>query len=297
MKWFQIKEQAAGKKRLILTWYLYKIFGKNIVYAIALLMALLTFFFSGKVRGYSKKYFSLTYPILNIKPSLINQFKHIYAFANSIADRILLYCGDFDCNNIIFENEDAKNNLMNNVEEGKGAFFIFNHIGNIEILQTYLLKNVNPKDFCVNIFMSYKQSNIFKDFIEKIQVDFPVKMFAIEDIGIKTGITLKESLEKGNVAFIAGDRVAENNDSKNIKVEILNNTAYFPKGTYTFAKLMEVPIYFISAAKYKDKYTVYIEEQKSRSENELAVSFAKFSERIAKIHPFQFFHFFDFFVE
>ena len=114
--------------------------------------------------------------------------------------------------------------------------------------------------------MSYKQSNIFKDFLEKVKVDFPVNTFTIEDIGINTGIKLKESLEKGNVAFIAGDRLAENNDTKRIKVDMCGNSVYFPKGTYTLAKLMETPIYFISAAKDKGVYTVYIEEQTNRDE-------------------------------
>ena len=29
MKWYQLKEQAAGEKRLILLWHIYKIFGKK----------------------------------------------------------------------------------------------------------------------------------------------------------------------------------------------------------------------------------------------------------------------------
>ena len=60
---------------------------------------------------------------------------------------------------------------------------------------------------------------------------------------------------------------------------------------------METPIYFISAAKDKGVYTVYIEEQTNRDEKELAAALAKFSERIIKINPFQFFNFYDFFAE
>ena len=35
MKWYEAKEQAAGTKRLFLLWYIYKIFGKNLVKFIA----------------------------------------------------------------------------------------------------------------------------------------------------------------------------------------------------------------------------------------------------------------------
>ena len=30
-KWFEMKEQAAGKKRLLLLWYIYKFLGKKTV--------------------------------------------------------------------------------------------------------------------------------------------------------------------------------------------------------------------------------------------------------------------------
>ena len=105
MKWFQIKEQSAGKKRLILSLYLYKIFGKNILYLIAFFVSFTTFIIAAKVRSYSKKYFEITYPYLKLEPTLLNQFKHIYSYAVSLVDKILVFCGDFDIDNIIFENE------------------------------------------------------------------------------------------------------------------------------------------------------------------------------------------------
>ena len=294
MQWFQIKEQSAGEKRLVLSWYLYKIFGEKALYFIAFLLSFFTLIFSPKVRFYSKKYFTLLYPYLKIKPSLINQFKHIYSYAKSLADKIILYCGDFNSENIIFKSEN-KEKLLKDIENKKGVFFICNHIGNIEILQANFLKNRDKYDFCVNFFMSNKQSAIFRSFLKKIQIDNTAKIFNIEDIGINTGVELKENLNKGDIVFIAGDRIGENVGNKNIEAKLFDQKIFLPKGAFRLAKLMKVPTYFISVIYNNNHYEVYFELQENLEEEKLYSSYVKFLEESIKINPFQFFHFYDFF--
>ncbi|MBQ3641331.1 hypothetical protein II906_05345 [bacterium] len=294
MKWFQIKEHSAGEKRLLLSWYLYKIFGKKMLYFIAFFVAFFTFIFAKDIRFYSKKYLTIMQDYINIKPSLLNQFMHIYSYANALADKILLYAGDFDSNNLIFDNENDKAELFKDINAKKGVFFICNHIGNIEVLQAFLLNR--KENFKINIFLSRKQSTIFNSFLDKIKVDMPVKLFPVEDTDVNTGIELKESLSSGNVVFIAGDRLAEANDKKNIEKIMYNHKLYLPKGTYKLAKLMEAPVYFISAIKEKNKYKIYIEKQKVLSEKELADNNIIFMKKMAEIAPLQFYHFYDFFL-
>ena len=66
-----------------------------------------------------------------------------------------------------------------------------------------------------------------------------------------------------------------------------------PFGTFHLAKLLEVPVYFISAIKQKnDKYVIYI---KKNEEKDIAENYVKFIEDITINNPFQFYHFYDFF--
>ena len=294
-KWFQMKEQAAGKNRLRLTWFLYKIFGKNALYFIAFLMSFFTFIFAPKVRKYSKKYFELIEPQTGLKPNLINQFKHIRSYADSLADKMLVFSGNYDEKQILFDNEEDKDALFNSIETGKGAFFICNHIGNIEILQAFLSKHLTRPDFKVNVFMSNKQSQIFNDFIKTLKIDFPVNTFFVEDMGINTGIELKENLNKGEVVFIAGDRLSQNNDTRCFSAELFSHSVSLPQGTFKLAKLMDVPTYFISAVKVDNRYRIVLEKQNNLEEQTLINNYVKFMERAVKINPFQFFHFYDFF--
>lgn len=292
MQWFQIKEQAAGKKRLLITWYLYKIFGKNILYLIAFGVAFLTFIFSKNIKRYSKKYLT----VIKINPSLYNQFKHIYSYAESLVDKTLVYSGKFKTEDIIFDNEQDTKQLFEDIACNKGVFFICNHIGNIEVLQTLLIDRVKHTDFGINVFLSGLQSKIFNEFINSIKIELPVKTYPIEDIGLNTGIELKEKLDKGDVVFIAGDRLAEKNDKKYIEKTLFEQRIKLPKGTFKLAQLMDVPTYFISAVKCDNQYKIYLEKQTSLSEPELTNAYVKFMERIILINPFQFFHFYDFFI-
>ena len=134
-------------------------------------MSTLTFLFNSSVRNYSKKYFKVIEKYTKLKPNLINQFRHIYSFANSLADKILIYIGKFDSNKLVFEKEEEKNKLFEDIDKGKGIFFICNHIGNIEVLQTLFFHKELSRNFNICIFMSSKQSQIFNTFLKTIKTD------------------------------------------------------------------------------------------------------------------------------
>lgn len=295
MKWFEEKEHSAGKKRLILTWFLYKIFGAKILYVISFLVSIFTFIFAPKIRNYSKKYLTKTEKYTNLKPNLLNEFRHILSYADSLADKIMVFAGDYDIKNIIFDSIEDKTILYNDINTNKGVFFICNHIGNIEILHSLFEDTIKNPNCKINIFISHKQSQIFNKFLNSIKKDLHVKMFPIEDIGLETGVILKENLNNGDIVFIAGDRLSETNGDKCIETSFFNSKIHLPVGTFKLAKLMEVPVYFISALKIDDKYTVYVEKQKNRTEKEIIENYTRFLEKMVLKAPLQFFHFYDFF--
>ena len=295
MKWFQLKEYSAGKKRLILSWYLYKIFGKNVLYLIAFFVSFFTFLFNSNLRFYSKKYLEIIKYEANIKPSLLNQFRHVKSYANALVDKMLVYSGNFDAKDIIFDDKNDEKQLYEDINKNKGVVFIFPHIGNVEVLHSLFLNNINNPDLKINIFLSRKQSQIFNNFLKTIKIDFPVKQLMIEDIGVSTGIELKDSLNKGEIVFIAGDRLSENNDNKNIEAKIFSHKIFLPKGTFKIAKIMEVPTYLISVLKENNKYRVYLNKTEVVSETQLAKAFVYFMKKIILKSPFQFYHFYDFF--
>ena len=296
MQWFQIKEQSAGEKRLIISWYLYKIFGRNILYFIAFWVAFFTFIFAKNVRNYSKKYFEVIKDKTGLKPTPINILRHIFSYAVTLVDKILFYSDDFDPKDVIFENEEDKKSLYEDIYKNNGVFLIFNHLGNIEILKSYFLSEITKPDFNIDVFLSYEQSKVFNAFLDKIKITLPLTVFPVEEIGVTTGIMLKENLNRGDVVFMAGDRLAVNN-KKNIKTEIFDHRVLLPKGTFKMAELMDVPTYFITALKFGKQYKIFLEKQNDLTQNKMAENFGKYLEKMAITKPYQFYHFYDFFEE
>lgn len=186
-------------------------------------------------------------------------------------------------------------NVFEDLKQNKGLFFITNHIGNIEVLQTLLMNEKTNPNFKINVFMSNLQSKIFNDFLKTIEVKIPVELMPVESIGLETGIILKEKLDKGETVFIAGDRLSENNSSKYIKGKIFEHYVKFPKGTFKLAELLEAPTYFITAVKENKNYKIYLEKQTDLTQKELINSYSKYLEKMIKLPPYQFYHFYDFF--
>lgn len=295
-KWYQIKEQAAGEKRLWFSWYVYRIFGKKALYLIAFVVTFFTFIFAKEIRGYSKKYLTIISPLCGIKPSIINQFRHLLSYAFVLADKVEIFANKFDKSKIKFASEGERELFYEDFYKKKGMFCICSHVGNTEVMRSFFMNSEFWPEFRVNIFLSQTQSQVFNNFISKIAKKLPVNYFYVEEIGIDTSIKLKESLDKGSVAFIAGDRIGESGDAKTFEAELFGHKVDFPVGSFKIAQLMEVPVYFVIALKTKgDTYTIHLQKHNFTSLEDMEQSYVKFLERITLKTPLQFYHFYDLF--
>lgn len=297
MKWFELKEQAAGTKRLLLTWYIYKLFGKKAVKLITFFVTLFAFLGAKENKNCSKKYLK----IVGIKPSNFNVFKHFLSYAYSLADRMESFSNNFPVNKIKFQSEEDKRTLENDLKAKKGIFFICSHLGNIDIMRSFIFSDWGEYCSEVCVFLSKEQCKIFNGFVEQIGTacNQKVSSYPIEDIDVNTSIEIEEKLNTGAIVFMAGDRTSAH--SSNFETEFLSHKADFPLGTFKFAQLMNVCTYFICAIKTtNDNYSIHFKrfEQKSSKKetlNSMKKEFVSFLESETKLAPFQFYHFYDLF--
>lgn len=293
MQWFQNKEKSAGDKRLALTWYIYLFLGKRAVYILAFFVGIFTYICSKDLRYNTKNYFETISKYTNLKPSVLNQIKLVVSYALSLVDKMIMYAGRFNTDNISFEDINEKEILFNDIKKNKGVCFIFSHTGNIELLQAFFQQQQNFPNIGINVFLNKNQTKTFNNFIEKIKKPIPVKYIETENFDISEMLKLKEKLDLGEVVFIAGDRISENTSSKYIEKIMFDKKVKLPKGTFRLAQLLEVPVYFIAALKNKNtKYKIYV---KKLDTNNLCENYVKFLEQIIKQNPYQFYQFYDFF--
>ena len=289
MKWYQQKEQAAGEKRLIILWNIYKFCGRRFVKFLVFFITFFAFLGAKEPRKYSKKYLS----IMGLNSGIINQFKHILMHSYSLLDKMEVFAGTFKPENVFFDNENDKNNFIKDLH--KGVFIIGSHLGNIEMMRVFLRTSIKKP---LNIFLSVDQCKIFNNFIKQIEIESPAKIYPVEEININTSIEIKEKISAGEVVVMAGDRISKN--STNIKVPFLGKTIQLPSGTFKFAYLMEHPVYFVCALKEGEKYRIYLRKfdftgTKTETVKQMQQEYLAFLENLVPRYPFQFYHFYDFF--
>ena len=301
MKWFQVKEKSAGKKRLLISWYLYNILGRKITTIIAFFVTLITITKSEDIRNSSRKYFEILHKYTHdkkLQPSLINTFKHAFMYADSLIDKAEVFADKFKQTRIVFDDIDQRDELISTIKSKKGVFFICNHIGNIDIMRTFLNQSEYKNDYTATVFLQKNHCKIFNDFVDSIdKKEKKITTIAIEDIDISTAIELEEKLKKGEIVYMAGDRIPCNNEFKCTYVKLLNKDFALPIGVFKLAKMMNSEIYFISCLKEKQNYRIYLKKLQNNFKNTISIQneFAKFLDKMIKLAPYQFYHFYDVF--
>ncbi len=295
-QWRKIEEKSAGEKRLLLTFFLYKIFGAWCLYLIAFFVSFFTFLLNKDIRFYSKKYFSALFEYTGNKrfyPSLFNSFLHILNFGFSLADKIKFLSGA-KAQKITFEDKNFEEIFFKNIENKKGMFLIFNHVGNIEVFRSILSDKKRPSPLFISIILTLEHCKKFRNLIQKIEVNSSkIKFYPIEEMGATSAIELEEDIKRGALVFGAGDRIAGDMAGRNQPVLFLGKKVFFPKGIFRLSKMLDVETYFISCTKTKKGYKIY--SDKVTDFNNAIDDFAQFCEKLTLMFPYQFFQFYDIF--
>lgn len=297
LKWYEVKEQAAGHKRLMLLWYIYKVAGRKPVQFIVFFVTFFAFLGAPKIRKCSQKF----QKIVSGNGSLLQAFKHFLNYAYTLIDVMEMYTDKFGIKNIYFTDENDKQTLFNDLLAKKGVCFLCSHLGNTNAMRTFFKSGTEIDWIKVNMFLEVNQCKVFKNFLSEIASDNPINVYPVENIDLTTSIDIKNKLNNGEIIFMAGDRVSAHNSDAVFSAEFLGHKANFPVGAFRFALMMDVPIYFIVCTRERDgRYAIRLKKFEfngSRKEkiDELHKQYLKFLEDLTKKYPLQFYHFYDFF--
>lgn len=285
--WFQLSEQGAGRKRLILTKYIYEIFGEIPVRIIAFFVAAAVFLTAKERRQASEKFFK----ILNKKFIIFHSFIQFLNYGNALVDKFISFLGKLDSDRFELSNPEVYN----------GAFFITTHVGNVEILRTLFQNKKLTHPNRVNVFLQASTCKRFNHFLNSLELKLNLDAFPVEEINADTSIMIADRLKNGEIVFMAGDRVASENTNKVYEADFLNHKVEFPVGVLRFALMMDVPVYFIVCVKAGKKFKVYTElfssdkEKKNDILSDMQNAYVKFLEKYTLKYPHQFYNFYDLF--
>lgn len=293
--WYQIREQSAGKYRLELLWWVYKICGVRLLKIVLYPVVAVISIFARDARQYSKQYRTILNEYQqkhNLKLSKFSSVSHIYAFARAAVDKMSATCDKVRKIKFLVHKNADWDEFNKNLESNTGVFLICSHLGNIEALSAF----PGGKGKKMHAFMQISQSETFHKFMMRHNVATNTTIYPTEDIGIEIAGEMYDNLQNGDLVMMAGDRTSPNAPSRFERVSFLGRECAFPVGTFKFARAQSHPIFAICLMNItRERYAIYVQQIKSTQTKEMIEEYARFLERLVILYPKQWFNFFDFF--
>jgi predicted LPLAT superfamily acyltransferase len=231
---------------------------------------------------------------LGRKPGLIDLLRHLLTFATMLVDRVYFVAGryaEFDIRVHGRESLDAA------LQRG-GCVLLGSHLGSFEALRA---SGENTAGCEVVMIMDESNAQKLRDVLAKIN---PRAAASIINAGDPfSAIRAKERLDAGALVGILGDRARPGD--KTIPVRFLGDPAEFPLGPAALAAAMRAPV-FLGFGLFRggNRYDIHIEplvdgmqvprDRRSDSLASLIDAYAARLQYYARLSPYNWFNFYDF---
>ena len=299
-KWYEIKQN--NQVGYVLMFFCLKILPPVVLRFISIPVGFFYWIFSARARSFSNAFFKQ----LGHKGS---SCKHIISFAINLVENLQSWAGNFSFSNVHWQNDDVSD-LVRNINEGRGTVIVMSHLGNAQMLKglASLGESGTERRMSITTITNVDVSTGLYPVLNKINPSSSFHIVNSSNIGPETIFLLQERLEQGEVVVIAGDRVSANSN-RTIPVSFLGKKAPFPYGVFLLLSLLNVPSYFVFGLRQKDislasQYDMFVRKnpvsfdctRKEREERivHAAECYAKELEAHCRIHPYQWYNFFDF---
>ena len=315
LHWSGHKEQAAGYWQLKFVLVLFRILPAIVLRLTAFAVGFFYFIFSKRARTESRRFLDTAAPFIEDKKirkkcrSCFGSLWHIISFSLSLIEKVQSWGGRFSFKNLRFHDDD-RDELVGELEDGKGALLIFSHLGNSELLRglLFLDKTGVSRSIHVTSIIDMKITAHFRRMLNELNERSSMDIIGGDEIGSGTAVLLEERLAAGGLVVITGDRTPASGGT-NINIPFFGKDAPFPQGVFYLASLLNAPVYLIFGMRQKalslnPKYDMYVHKSRlsfdcSRKERlqrsaQLAESFAAYLESYCKKQPFQWYNFYDF---
>jgi len=223
-------------------------------------------------------------------------YRHIFCFARVTLDRAFLLRGRSD----LFKVTNTGNeHLQKLTREKRGALLLGGHLGSFEAMRV----GASEEEFPINIVGHFANARMINALLEQLNPELAARVLHVGDDPAGTAITMRERLESGEMLAVLGDRVGLND--KHIAVNFFGQQALMPTGPFLLAAALKCPLYLVfglySEPNHYDLYcepfldkVVLPRNRRQEALHDVTQRFAERLEHYAKLAPYNWFNFFDF---
>ncbi len=220
---------------------------------------------------------------------------HIHHFSAVILDRVYFLTDQFDRFKIDVYDEEQLDKV---ISQEKGAILLGSHVGSFEVLRCLALRR---HKIPLKIMMYKNHNAMITRILDELN---PEIAKSVINLANPTALfEMKETLEKGNLIGMLGDRVLK--DEKKISCFFLGEEVNFPAGPFKLAEMLSVPVIgFFGIYTGGNRYEIHHKllydgqkiprDQREKTINELMQKYVKSIEDNVKQHPYNWFNFYDY---
>lgn len=311
LHWSEQKEQVHSSRPIKLLLSLLKHLPNAVVNTLAYPVAFFYYVFSKRGRDESRLYQKkLKEYTKGTSPKRVSPYKQILSFSVAFLEKLAGWLGKIQYNELILHDDDCQE-LIQRLEEGKGALLFTAHLGNTELLRslTAFQRTGVSKEVPVNVLMEVHAAEIFFQTLKDVNPGFTMNTIDTHEIGPETIQYMQDCIDRGELVVVAGDRTSATSKERYLRKNFLGQPADFPYGVYLIAALLETPIYYIfgmrdNGSNIHTKNHMHVERSKidmncTRKErperiNQLCDEFIEKMERFCIEYPYQWYNFYNF---
>ena len=233
---------------------------------------------------------------LDREPKFFDVWRHFLAFASCSVDRIFFLTGRHHAFDVAVHRPD---NVLAISNRGQGCLLVLAHFGSFEALRLAGDRRSLP----ITILLDRQIGAMLTSLFEKLNPDFAGHVIDAAKRGPELVLALKEAVERKRMIGIMGDRTRV--DDRSVGVNFMGGVAQLPVGPWILASALRVPV-ILGFGVYRGgrRYDLHLELFAERIElprhsrddalRACAQQYADRLEQYARLAPYNWFNFYDF---
>lgn len=301
--WMGIAERGSIGALLVIR-QIHRVFGRRT--SVALLTPIVSYFFA---TDRAARRASLDYlrtlssrpegrAVLGEAPDWRHVFRHLHEFAQNILDRMIAWSGEPQRITI---DDQATEQLIDLVREGRGAILLGSHFGSYDMLRLLAERT----GVVLNVLMFTRHSARINRFFEQLHPGLHLRLIECIPGSVDAIFEIKAAIDRGEFVGVLGDRVLESEHDRWVSVPFLGRPARFPLGPFLLQAVLGCPLLLTACVRTGPcRYLALAQPlapagsvprvDREKHAQELTRRYASVLEEWCLLAPYQWFNFFAF---
>ena len=227
--------------------------------------------------------------------SLLEVFRHHYAFATTFLDRAFLLAGRYHLFSLKKHGLDV---IVPLIQAKRGILLLGAHVGSFDLARSF---GESSYGAVVNMMMYEDNARMLNEVIAGMGGRERMRVIPIG--GIDALLRAHECAERGEIIGMLADRVGASD--RVVRAPFLGGSALFPAGPILLANALKIPVVLFfglykGGNRYEEHFELFAEEinlNRATRQEELQAWVARYAARLehyCRLAPYNWFNFFDF---